>query len=281
MFDLEARIRQWRENLGAALGGRPEVVEELEGHLRDEVDRLVQAGQTPEQAWQTALGRLGSAPQLAAEFGKLPPGPVSWLPGRLVVGGLVLLGVVLAGILLYRLGQGRVGPLLAAHVFAVTAGYTIAFAVGALTIWSILAGAVRGPDARQMEALRSSARTLAVPGLALSAVGVVLGGCWAQEHLGRAWGWDLKEVGGLCVLAWYAALLGGLWRLRTDRSTWLLGLAGNVVVSLGWFGPALAEPGHASGAGAIPWVLAGFVLVQVLLVGVALVPAGRWARRTS
>jgi ABC-type transport system involved in cytochrome c biogenesis permease subunit len=30
-------------------------------------------------------------------------------------------------------------------------------------------------------------------------VGVVLGGWWAADNLGRFWGWDPKEIGGLSV----------------------------------------------------------------------------------
>ena len=65
-----------------SLGGSAEVLEELEGHLRDEIGRLVQAGQPAEQAFDAAVTRLGSPQALAAEFARLAP-TVSWLPVRL------------------------------------------------------------------------------------------------------------------------------------------------------------------------------------------------------
>src|SRR5215831_16437262 len=81
MFDLEERIRHWRQAQAHALGGRAEVLDELESHLREEVQRLVAAGQTPGSAWETALAHLGDPRQLAAEFGKVsPPGALGWLP---------------------------------------------------------------------------------------------------------------------------------------------------------------------------------------------------------
>jgi hypothetical protein len=65
MFDLEQHIREWRQAQTAALGGRTEAIDELESHLREEMNRLVQSGQAMEQAWDTALTRLGAPGQLA------------------------------------------------------------------------------------------------------------------------------------------------------------------------------------------------------------------------
>ncbi len=281
MFDLEQHIQEWRRTLTRALGDRPEVADELESHLRDDVARRVQSGQTPEQAWDQASARLGSPAQLAAEFGKLPPpGPVSWLPARALVGLLGALAVVLAVVVLARLGQGKSGPLLAGHLFAVTAGYTLAFAVGTLAAWSILARLLRGRDDWRAEAFRSTARLLATLGLPLTAVGVVLGAWWAREHLGRAWGWDPREIGGLSVLVWYGLMLVGLARRRTELAGLLLGVLGNVVGSLSWFGANLLVAQHTYGM-PTAWVglLGAFVLLQMLLLGMALIPAGRLTRR--
>src|SRR5260370_30050969 len=81
MANLEERITQWRRELAESLGGSAEVLEELEGHLRDEIGRLVQAGQPAEHAFDAAVTRLGAPQALAAEFARLAP-PVSWLPFR-------------------------------------------------------------------------------------------------------------------------------------------------------------------------------------------------------
>jgi hypothetical protein len=258
------------------------VLDELEGHLREEVQRLLQLGQPAEQAFTAALARLGSPEQLAAEFGKVPPSPVAWLPGRLALGILVALGLCMAWLLLSRLWQGQMEPLLAAHIFTVTLGYTASFAVGALAVWSILVRAARGWDVHRSEALRAVVWKLTGVGLGLTIVGVLLGAWWAGEHLGRSWAWDPKEIGGSCVLVWYGVMLLCLLRgAGGARTGMLLGIAGNVVVSLSWFGPALVAPrqGHSYGfPTTFALCLLGFVVVQLLLLALAFVPAGRLTR---
>ena len=280
MFDLEERIRHWRQAQSHALGGRAEVLDELESHLREEVQRLVAAGQTPASAWETALARLGDPRQLAAEFGKVSaPGALGWLPARVVVALLALLGLGLAWVIGTNLLQGQFGVLLASHVFTIALGYSTTFAVGFLAVWALLSRVVTGTEARQGEGFRAAAVALAATGLVLTAVGVVLGGWWAADNLGRFWGWDPKEIGGLSVLVWNAVLL--LW-LRYRPAAVLVGMVlagvGNVVVSLSWFGPALLEHRFSYGFG--PSLL-GFVIVQLLLLLLALVPAGWLARQRA
>jgi hypothetical protein len=280
MFDLEEGIRHWRQAQAHALGGRGEILDELESHLREEVQRLVAAGQTPAGAWEAALARLGDPRQLAAEFGKLSaPGALRWLPARVVVAALALLGLGLAWLIGTNLFQGKFGVLLAVHVFTIVLGYVTTFAVGFLAVWALLNRVVAGTEARQGEGFRSAAPALAGTGLVLTAVGVVLGGWWAADNLGRFWGWDAKEIGGLSVLAWNVVLL--LW-LRSRPAAALVGMVlagvGNVIVSLSWFGPALLDDRHSYGFG--PSLL-GFVVVQLLLLLLALVPAGWLARQRA
>src|SRR5688572_23863718 len=133
-FDLERQIRAWRETMASDLGasGRPEVIDELESHLRDDVDQRLRAGHTPAQAWEAALARLGESQKLAAEFRKSPPAapPAPWLPARAAVVLLALCAVVLPVVLASRFGRPRVTVLLASHVYAVTIGYGAALAVG-------------------------------------------------------------------------------------------------------------------------------------------------------
>ena len=89
MFDLEQQIASWREQFVLALPNRSDVLDELESHLRDETDRLIRAGQSPEQAWQIATAKLGDAKTMAEEFAKTSPSP--WLPARLSLSILITL----------------------------------------------------------------------------------------------------------------------------------------------------------------------------------------------
>ena len=284
MFDLEGQIQAWRQTLPRSLGDRAEAVDELESHLREEFQRLVQLGQTPERAWITALDKLGTPQQLAGEFGKLPPAPAAWLPGRLVLFFLGAIGCLTAALLLSRLLQGDTEPLLGGHIFAVTLGYTAMFGVGILGVWSLLVRVLRGWDDQRAATLRYYALRLTSLGLALTIFGVVLGAWWARDHLGRLWGWDVKELGGLAVLAWYGVILACLSRRLAG---WLVGIlvavAGNIVVSLSWFGPPVFGIGglHSYGA-ARQWpYLAGFLISQVLILLLGFVPARRITSRRA
>jgi hypothetical protein len=128
-------------------------------------------------------------------------------------------------------------------------------------------------DDRRARDLRAATLKLACGALALTAVGVALGAVWAHHHLGRYWGWDLKEVGGAAVTAWSglmlcAALFPPPAARRQSGATAaliLLGVAGNIVVSLSWFGPPLVMGTARGPAPAYGPYLLAFVAVQLVL----------------
>ena len=74
MFDLEAQIKEWRAELSRT-GIAREVVDELEGHLRERVDRLKASGCPEPEVFQTAMQQLGDGKTLKKEFAKLKRGP--------------------------------------------------------------------------------------------------------------------------------------------------------------------------------------------------------------
>jgi len=78
MFDLESQIRAWRSDLAAAMGNVPEPLDELESHLRDDIDRRIQRGADAQSAFEAARAQLGEAGRLAQEFAKT--GDRRWLP---------------------------------------------------------------------------------------------------------------------------------------------------------------------------------------------------------
>jgi hypothetical protein len=113
--------------------------------------------------------------------------------------------------------------------------------------------------------------------LVLTAAGVGLGAWWAHDNLGRAWGWDPLEVGGMSVLIWYGLMMLCLLRRQSDgRAEMLLGVAGNAVVSLSWFGAGMLAARRTYGF-TLSWavcLLIGFVLLQVVMACLALAPVG-------
>ncbi|MDB6059184.1 MAG: hypothetical protein JWO95_3028 [Verrucomicrobiales bacterium] len=71
MFDLEQAIARWREQMLAA-GIQSLALDELEGHLRDDIDRQIINGQNLlEQSFKVAIGQIGSATSLKTEFKKV------------------------------------------------------------------------------------------------------------------------------------------------------------------------------------------------------------------
>jgi|AntRauTorckE6833_2_1112554.scaffolds.fasta_scaffold30320_2 hypothetical protein len=70
METLEAQIAEWRTYVtkDAAVGHHD--VEELETHLRDQVDALVAAGLSAEEAFLVSVGRMGSVDALSREFAR-------------------------------------------------------------------------------------------------------------------------------------------------------------------------------------------------------------------
>lgn len=69
MFNLEREIGKWRQQMLAA-GIASELLDELEGHLRDEVDTRVKSGASAERAFAVAVQSIGQPLMLQAEFAK-------------------------------------------------------------------------------------------------------------------------------------------------------------------------------------------------------------------
>ncbi|HXR08582.1 MAG TPA: hypothetical protein VN765_14700 [Candidatus Acidoferrum sp.] len=71
MFDLDLSIMEWRRTM--ALGGvkSPEVLAELESHLREDVEQQRQTGMEAAEAFETAVQRIGQAAVLEGEFDKV------------------------------------------------------------------------------------------------------------------------------------------------------------------------------------------------------------------
>ncbi len=70
MFDLDQAIANWRRQLAGGGIRPPDVLDELESHLREDVEQQVRSGLSEEQALGTAIQRIGQASALKAEFAK-------------------------------------------------------------------------------------------------------------------------------------------------------------------------------------------------------------------
>lgn len=71
MFDLNQDIAEWKRSLGQSESVTGSDLDELESHLRDQIDHLSLAGLSPQEAFLVAKHRIGDAGNLPAEFAKV------------------------------------------------------------------------------------------------------------------------------------------------------------------------------------------------------------------
>ncbi|MGB3860905.1 MAG: ABC transporter permease, partial [Candidatus Aminicenantaceae bacterium] len=86
MFELEKAIKKWRKDLHTNESLEDGYIEELESHLRDEIERLKESGLIEEEAFERAVERVGTPDSIGAEFFKTDvrgiPGQSLWKPSR-------------------------------------------------------------------------------------------------------------------------------------------------------------------------------------------------------
>jgi hypothetical protein len=106
MRNLNDQIAEWRTRMAAGGIKSPAVLDELESHLREDLERHVRAGRSEEDAFATAVQRIGESDLLKAEFAKIAE-PKEVRSGKLIAiaccGFAALYSMVLApGLFLIR-----------------------------------------------------------------------------------------------------------------------------------------------------------------------------------
>jgi Clp amino terminal domain, pathogenicity island component len=92
MFNLEKSISNWRRQMIAGGIKSSAVLDELESHLREDVERRMRSSTPAEKAFEEAVQQVGSADQLKLEFGKIElPRPT--VSPRLISRGCAAMGV--------------------------------------------------------------------------------------------------------------------------------------------------------------------------------------------
>ena len=169
---------------------------------------------------------------------------------------------------------------LATHVVVITAGYSATYLAGFLAIIYVLRGVIsKSLDRATADSLMRMVYGVVCFATLFSLTGTVLGGIWADQSWGRFWGWDPKENGALIIVIWNAVLLharlGGLVR---ERGFMAMAIFGNIVTSWSWFGTNMLGVGlHSYGfMDSAFFALIGFVLSQLLLIALALIPLHKW-----
>jgi ABC-type transport system involved in cytochrome c biogenesis permease subunit len=169
---------------------------------------------------------------------------------------------------------------LSTHVVTVTTGYASTFLAGFLAIIYIVRGVfTRSLDRGTADALARMVYGIVCFATLFSFVGTVLGGIWADQSWGRFWGWDPKENGALLIVIWNSVILHCCWGgLVRQRGMMGLAVFGNVVTAWSWFGTNMLGVGlHSYGfTSAAFHGLIVFVTAQLLVIGLAAIPAERW-----
>jgi hypothetical protein len=256
MPDLEEKIAGWRKRMAAGGINTPAVLDELEGHLREEIRGRLSAGDSENQACERAVARIGSAKAMRAEFNKIKG--ATGLPVMIGVSIWSLLVVVVVVFVLRRMAVGKMYPLLFTHIIILTSGYLAAFLAGGFGIlyvgwrWS-----GRLSPAREQSLGKAVLRFIYISG-GLITGGFLLGALWSRQHLGFYLEGSPRGIGCLCACAWSVALcLGQGFGKMTDPVRMLLSIAGNVVVGLAWFYAVV--PGMGLNAIAAYWPMEVFL----------------------
>ncbi|HTI68546.1 MAG TPA: cytochrome c biogenesis protein CcsA [Candidatus Limnocylindria bacterium] len=280
MFDLEPSITEWRRQMRAAGLKAGRRLDELENHLREEISALKSAGASDAVAFEQAIARLGSPHSVSTEFNKIRvvhiwPVKIGWTLWLAAI--LLLAGGLTPGLL-----AGRLDFVLGAHILSVTAGYTGAMLLGGFGILYVVWGRSGRLSLARQQSLNRAVHRFGPLAASLVITGLLLGMLWSRQNLGRYWGWDPKEIGGLCASTWLVALvvMPRYARLR-DRAVMLLGIGGSTVVTLAWFGSNLWDTrrGLRAYGSETCWLLAVLLGIHLVFLVMGMTPA-REARKS-
>jgi hypothetical protein len=83
MFNQNQALETWRRQMSANGIKNPAILDELEGHLIEDVQRQVQSGMDEGMAFEAAAQRIGKSDLLKIEFAKVAE-PKEWRSGKLI-----------------------------------------------------------------------------------------------------------------------------------------------------------------------------------------------------
>jgi hypothetical protein len=86
MFDLEKSIAEWQRQMLVAGIKKPVPLEELEIHLREEIERQAKSGLNEQNAFEISVQRIGEPQPLKSEFKKIER---RFMKTMKIVGGIV------------------------------------------------------------------------------------------------------------------------------------------------------------------------------------------------
>jgi hypothetical protein len=106
MFNLDHAIADWRRIMAAAGIQSPDVLDELESHLREDIERRVKAGADAAEVFRIAAAQIGQPHMLQAEFARSQNKERQYMKRKLMIG---------AGIIGILIGMAFVMPAVAQY----------------------------------------------------------------------------------------------------------------------------------------------------------------------
>lgn len=244
MFDLEKSIVEWRQQMLASGLKTPVPLAELENHLRDDIAALLATGTPEAEAFQIATAGIGSPAPLRMEFSKLgnKPGRPATLGLWFWTAGMVtLLALLSKGFI-----AGRLGILLGMHILCLTAGYAAAFLIGGFGIYYVCCRWCRTLSLSHEQEIGRAVYMFSRLAAVLVVTGLLLGMLWSKFNRGHYLTGDPREIGALGAAFWLIGLSIIQRHGRvSNRTAALMGIAGNMVIGLAWFGAVVVA--HGSG----------------------------------
>jgi hypothetical protein len=136
MFDLNQSVREWRQQMLAAGIKAPVPMEELENHLRDDIEQRIRSGVDSHRAFQMSVQQIGEARSLKTEFERVANNERKLMKRGLIIG---------AGIIGVLVGMAFVMPAVAQyqHEGAMKNEEPWLFLLGVLLTLAGLAAAIR------------------------------------------------------------------------------------------------------------------------------------------
>eukprot|EP01047_Picozoa_sp_COSAG01_P014978 COSAG01_NODE_740_length_13891_cov_35.573013_15_plen_599_part_00 len=169
---------------------------------------------------------------------------------------------------------------LSTHVVLMCIGYGAMYVAGFIGTFYIIMGVFTTKLTKELSSqlYKMTYGTLCA-GLLFSVIGTLLGGIWGDQSWGRFWGWDPKENGAFLIVLWGALILHArLAGMIHARGIMILSALGNIITSFSWFGVNMLGIGlHSYGfmeGGFL--ALAGFMIVQLYIVILGLIPTHYW-----
>jgi len=116
MFNLDTAITEWRRQMLEAGIKTPVPLEEVEIHLREEIERQLKSGLSEQEIFDSAVQKIGSAHTIQYEFEKVEKAAEDrqWKEGQIWLGAILgLLQLIVIGSVLFnsdmRFGQRMSG----------------------------------------------------------------------------------------------------------------------------------------------------------------------------